>query len=251
MTSPVFVVRDTDRLDFVERELAKLGISAMPVTDRSEAMIGVITRSDLLRVGRVRPMNGHRRKLLTLPQSCAREVMTSTVEIVSPAAVLADVARRMVRQHIHRLYVSDDRRPLGVVSTKDVMNAIAAARIATPIGELVHRSVVSVHANDPVSLAIDRLAASHHRAVIVMEDAWPVGVFTQADALAARDAPSDDRVDQWMDPRVLCVPLAMPAFRVAEQLSATRARLALAVDAQGTRGVVTGIDFARFVSHEA
>jgi predicted transcriptional regulator len=251
MTSPVRVVRDTDRLALVQDDLAKLGFSAMPVTDRAGAMIGVISRTDLLRVGRLRPTNGQRRRALVLPETSARDVMTSTVEIVGTNAVMADVARRMVRQHIHRLYVSDDRKPLGVVSTKEIMLAVAVARITTPIAELMHPGVVSVKANDPLALAIDRIAASHHRLVVVVEDSWPIGVFTQVEALAARDAPPSDRVDAWLNPRVISLPLAMPACYAAEQIAATRAQCALAVDDKGARGILTGIDFSRFLASEA
>jgi CBS domain-containing protein len=250
MSSPVSVVRDTDRLAVIQDELAKLGFSAMPVTDRSGAMIGVISRTDLLRVGRLRPLNGNRRRVLSLPDSAARDVMTPTVEIVATQAVLGEVARRMLRQNIHRLYVSDDRKPVGVVSTKEIMFAVALARIATPIAELMHEGVVSVRAGDSVALAIDRMAASHHRGVVVLEDRWPVGVFTQTEAMAARDASPTDRVDSWMSPRVISLPLALPACYAAEQIAAARAHCALAVDDKGTRGVLTGIDFARFVKHE-
>ena len=84
---------------------------------------------------------------------------------------------------------------------------------------------------------------------MVVEDGWPVGAFTQADALGAREAPPDDRVDSWMDPRVICLPMATPVFRAAEQALATRARRVIAVDADGMRGILTGTDFARIVMH--
>jgi predicted transcriptional regulator len=105
-----------------------------------------------------------------------------------------------------------------------------------------------VNAGDPLSLAIDRMAAAHHSGVVVLEDRWPVGVFTQADALAARDALPNDRVDHWMDVRLISVPMHMPLFRAAEQLVATRARRLIAVDAEGTRGILSGMDFARCVA---
>jgi CBS domain-containing protein len=247
MLSPVRTVRETEDIGDVEENLSKLGISALPVVDRAGGMVGVISRTDLLRAGRVRTMNGHRRRVLTLPKASARELMTPTVEIVSPETPLSEAARRMLKQHVHRLYVSQDRRPAGVIGTKEIMWAVFEARVALPISEVMHASLVVVAASDPLSLAIDRMALSHHSGLVVIEDGWPVGVLTQADALAAREAPSDDRVENWMDPRVICLPLAMPLFRTAEQAMATRARRVLAVDGKGARGILTGMDFARVV----
>jgi CBS domain-containing protein len=251
MTSPVNVISDTARIAQVDEELSKLGISALPVVDRMGAMVGVISRTDLLRVGRTRRSSGHPRKVLTLPEMYAREVMTPTVEIVTADVPLHTAARRMVRQHLHRLFVSDDRRPKGVISVKEMIRAVAFARIETPIAERMHKAIVSVNASDSLALAIDRMAASHHSGLIVLEDGWPVGVFTQADALAAREAPPEDRVDEWMDPRIISVPLAMPMFRAAEQIVATRARRLLAVDGNGTRGVLTGMDFTRLIAESS
>jgi CBS domain-containing protein len=248
MVSPVRTVRDTRTVVEVERELEKLGISALPVEDQAGGMVGVISRTDLLRAGRVRITSGRRRaRALTLPHASARELMTAKVEVLLPEKSLAEAARRMVREHLHRLYVSEDRRPEGVVGTKEMMRAVAEARLALPISKMMHEALVVVNAGDPMSLAIDRMVLAHHSALVVVEDGWPVGVLTQADALAARDAPRDDRVDHWMDPRLICLPLAMPAFRAAEQAVATRARCVLAVDGKGACGILTGMDFTRLV----
>jgi CBS domain-containing protein len=247
MLSPVRTIGETESVADVEKELSRLGVSALPIRDRAGGMIGVISRTDLLRAGRVRVMNGRRHKVLTLPNASAGDLMTATVEIISPETPLAEAARRMVKQHVHRLYVSEDRRPIGVIGSKEILWAVIEARLALPISELMHGSLVVVSASDPLSLAIDRMGLSHHSGLVVVEDGWPVGVFTQADALAAREAPPDDRVDNWMDPRVICLPLAMPAFRAAEQAVATRARRVLAVDGKGARGVLTAMDFARIV----
>jgi CBS domain-containing protein len=251
MSAPLWVAHETDSLMHVEQKLSAYGVSALPVLDRAGAMVGVISRSDLLRVGRARNFDRLPRKVLAVPEGSVRRFMTSTVEVVSPSTSLAEVARRMLRQHIHRLFVSEDRRPLGVVSTKEIMRAIALARESMPIASVMHPGLVSVEAGDSLALAVDRMGASQHSGLIVHEEGWPVGVFTQREALAAREASPDDRVDQWMDARVICLPLAMPLFRAAEQVVATRARRLLAVDGAGTRGIVTGMDFVRFVVQAA
>lgn len=247
MSSPVVSVPDGESVRAAEQKLASLGISALAVVDRSGGLIGVLSRTDLLRVGRVRPTNGFRRRVLSLPDVSVREVMAASVEIVTPDTTLAEVARRMVRQHIHRLYVAEDRRPLGVVSTKEMMQAVVDARVALPVSTFMHKSLVVVKASDTLSLALERMALTHHHGLVVIDDGWPVGFFTQADALAAREAPPDEHVEHFMDPRLICVPLAMPIFRAGEQAVATRARRILVLDGAGLAGILSGMDFAQLV----
>lgn len=249
MISPVRTILESKHASDAEQEMTARGVSALAVVDGRGTMIGVVSRTDLLRVGRVRMQNGRRRKTLSLPQAPVRELMTPNVQIVAPDTLMAEAARRMIREHIHRLYVSRDRLPVGVVSTKEMMRAVAEARIAQPIADFMHKSIVMVRSDDPLSLAVDRMAAAHHVGLVVVDDGWPVGSFTQADALGAREAPGADRVDSWMDPRVICLPMATPVFRAAEQALATRARRVIAVDADGMRGILTGTDFARIVMH--
>lgn len=64
-----------------------------------------------------------------LPASPVQRYMTVEVVTVGPSASLADLARTMIRSHIHRLLVVDERhRPIGIVSSTDVLAALAAGR---------------------------------------------------------------------------------------------------------------------------
>jgi CBS domain-containing protein len=68
----------------------------------------------------------------------------------------------MLQNRNHRLYIATDRVPTGVISTKELMLAVADARIAIPVSEFMHGSLVVVNADAPLSLAIDRMALAHH-----------------------------------------------------------------------------------------
>lgn len=250
MRAPVHTARASQGLREVEHELSLLDISALPIVDDFGKLMGVLSRTDLVRAGQARDTDHERRRVLNLPDVSAQQLMTRSVEVVGPATPLAEAARRMVRQHIHRLFVAEDRTPLGVISTKEMMSAVIDAKLSVPLHAVMHGSVVSVQAADPIALALERMTAAHHSSLVVLEDGFPVGMLTQRDALLARDVPPDRRVDQWMDARILCLPLEMPVFRAAEQALATRARCVLAVDASGVRGIVTGMDFAKLLYAE-
>lgn len=246
MTSPVYTVHESERLIAVERRMAELGVSALPVVDDTGQLGGVITMSDLLRLGRMR--SKQRGVALELPDTRLREHMSSPVEVTPPTSTLAEAARRLVKRHVHRLYVTCNRRAEGVLTTRDLMRAISQARIAQPAIELASGSIVSVQSSDPISLAVDRLVASHHRALVVMDRGWPIGVFAQREALAAKDAPSGSPVDAWMSPAIVCVPPDYPAHRTAARAAAARPRAVLVTSGAEVLGLLTGLDFARLVA---
>jgi len=255
MNAPVITLNESDSVLAAQDKLAMLRISALAVVDRDGGLVGVVSRTDLLRVGRRRagkptPTQSRRRHALVLPNVPVRQVMTPYVEIIAGSTTLAEAAKRMTRQNVHRLYISNDRRPDGVLSTKDLMQAVVDARVSLPVSELMQK-VVTVRASDPLSVAMDRIQSVQPQGLVVLEDEWPVGVFRQEDALAAREAPPDEPVDQYMEARAISVPVALPAFRAAEQAIASHARRVLAVDGTTVRGIVSGMDFARLIANTA
>ncbi len=246
MTSPVATVHESERLAAARRRMTELGVSALPVVDDTGQLGGVITTSDLLRIGRIRETS--RGDELTLPDTRLREHMSSPVEVTSPSSTLAEAASRLVRRSVHRLYVTHNRRAEGVLTTRDLMRAIADARVATPAIELARRSVVAVESGDPISLAADRLMSSEPRALVVMDRGWPVGVFAQREALAAKDAQSGSPIERFFSPAIVCVPPDYPLHRVAARAAAVRPRVVLVTEGPAVLGLLTGLDFARLVA---
>ena len=70
---------------------------------------------------------------------------------------MRDAAAAMVARRIHRVYVVDGERVTGVVSTRDLMDAIANVRSDVPISELATVPVHTVDVATPVGDAIARL----------------------------------------------------------------------------------------------
>ena len=75
-----------------------------------------------------------------------------------------------------------------------------------------------------------------------MVDGWPVGAFSQTDALAAQDAGSDARVEHWMHPGVVCMPQDTPLHRAAAQAVAMHTPLIVSLEERKPRGVLTATD---------
>lgn len=63
-----------------------------------------------------------------LPADAVSQYMTPDPVMVQPATPIGDLAQMMVDAHIHRLIVAgEDRRPIGIVSSTDVLAAVARA----------------------------------------------------------------------------------------------------------------------------
>jgi CBS domain-containing protein len=250
MTSPVVTLRASARLVDADRVLRERGVSCLAIVGEDGGAAGVLSRTDLLRLGRVEARGRGRATLLSLPDQPVHEVMKRDIVSAAPDASIASAAKAMVAHRIHRVFILDRGAFVGVLSTKDLLVAIDRKRVATPIGEVMSRPAFTVPVNAPLSLATDRLAQAHVSGLCVVdEDRWPVGTFTQSEALAARDLPGSTPVEEVMSYAMLCLQQRTPLHRAAAYAHETRARRVLAIEDNQVVGVLTGLDFARLVAN--
>ena len=249
MTSPVVTLPASARLAAADQLLRERRISSLAVTNAEGHAVGVISRTDLVRVGRVEARSGGRTALLALPDWPVREAMRREVVAVSPDAPISAAARAMSTHRIHRVFVTKGDALVGVLSTKDLLLAIHTERVLLPIRELMSAPAYTVPLTARLSVATDRLERAHVSGLCVIdEDEWPVGTFTQTEALAARELDGETPVESVMSYAMLCLHVKTPLHRAAAYAHATRARRVLAVEDNKVKGVLTGLDFARFVA---
>lgn len=245
MRPMVHHVRVDTPLTVVLGRLDDLAISALLVRDREGRAAGTISRSDLLRVGRERAKTLGTPLLLDIPEGTAGDAMTEGVVSVSAEAPLAEAARRMAGAHIHRVFVQEKAELVGVVTTREILRELSDKQIATPISALMHAAVVVVRTDDTLAVAVERMQEAVIHGIVVVDRHWPVGIFAQEQALAARFAPADESVEHWMSLGFHLLPMDLPAHRAAAQMLETNARRLLAMDAQNIRGILTELDVAR------
>jgi CBS domain-containing protein len=188
---------------------------------------------------------GHGRAL-TLPSGTVADVMTTSPISVGVGTELRAAARTMRDERIHRLFVEDGSELVGVLSTRDLMRAVVEHGASEMLGDIAHGSLVT--ADDPLALAADRLDRSNKQGLVVVDDGWPVGIFDQRIALASRGMPAETRVDEVMSLRIATLPSHVPLSRAAAQALELKVRRILVVQERNTTGIVSGLDFARFVA---
>jgi len=247
MSSPAHVIGADAELTQADALLLEHNISSLAVVE-SGAPVGVITRTDLLKAGRRNAGARPESKLLELPERSVREEMTEGVRSVPASASAAEAAALMDKHNIHRVFVTEGDRLVGVLSTRDLMVLIRGSKAEQPLSEWMTTPIFTIPADALISTATDRLSEAHVSGLLVVEDGWPIGVFTQREALESQDLRRTKLVDDVMNPALVCLPEETRMHRAAHHATAMRARRIVAVRHREAVGILSGLNFARFVA---
>ena len=107
--------------------LAEARVSGLPVVDRTGLLVGVISRTDIL-ASEVEA-EGERSRQALLENTLVRDLMTSPAMTIAPDASVREAAQQMLSAGVHRLFVTKEGRPVGVISITDLVRAVAAGRL--------------------------------------------------------------------------------------------------------------------------
>ena len=145
MTMTVHTVDEDWSLEQLARFFIDKSISGAPVTSRAGNVVGVVSTTDLTRAqtereapppeehdffarsfeASISPEELSDIKLVRESVCKARDVMTPAVFEVSPDTSVAEIARMMVKGRIHRVFVTEKRKIVGVVSALDLLQLLA------------------------------------------------------------------------------------------------------------------------------
>lgn len=229
---------DTPLTD-VARRLATRGISALPVLDAPGAIVGVVSRWDLIH---------HQRRHPHQTDATCATVMSQGPVIIEPGAPLPEAAALLVEHRIHRVFVVDGGRLVGVLTTTDLTRAVQHARITRPIDTIMTEPVATIRVDQGLGLATEWLDRAHVSGLVVTEHDLAIGVFAQEDALAARDLPPTTEIGALYDPSLICLPRATPIHRAAAHCVRMGVRRIVVSHQRDFVGVVSGLDFAAVVA---
>ncbi len=145
MTRDVLTVPFDWPVDRLARFLTDKSISGAPVADSSSKLIGVVTLSDIVRQTgnglldlKLRDEDFYQSMLdadlspedqrsfhESVDQSVlVQDIMTPVVFEVGTDTPLIKVAEAMVKGHIHRVFVTEDRKLKGIISALDLLKVI-------------------------------------------------------------------------------------------------------------------------------
>ncbi len=107
--------------------LADVHVSALPVTDARGQVVGVLSTTDIL--GALSETTEPEMRERLLDETPVRDLMTPRSRVIAPDADVLEAAREMLHLGVHRLFVENERRLVGVISQTDIVAAVATAKI--------------------------------------------------------------------------------------------------------------------------
>ncbi|HEU5261187.1 MAG TPA: CBS domain-containing protein, partial [Gemmatimonadales bacterium] len=107
--------------------LADAHVSALPVTDARGRALGVLSTTDVLCALAEATEPGERERLFA--EAPVREIMTPRPQVIEPDADVHEAAREMLQREVHRLFVEQQGRLVGVISQTDIVAAVATAQL--------------------------------------------------------------------------------------------------------------------------
>jgi CBS domain-containing protein len=140
MSAPVLTIPQDTPLQEAARLLSKSDISGAPVVDGEGRCLGVLSSHDFViwageegeATNFIAPW-GEMIAIDDAPDNEIRHYMTRQPVTVAPTAPVGELAQKMIDAHIHRiLVVADDDRPCGIVTSTDILAAVARAAANAP-----------------------------------------------------------------------------------------------------------------------
>ena len=123
MSETVLALSDDLALEDAAAHLSEHEISGAPVLDAAGSLLGVISQTDVVRtLSGLNDDDGERRAAARLT---VRQVMTPIADTVAEDATVPEMAKIMVAHHYHRLVVARGERPVGIVSSMDLLEVLA------------------------------------------------------------------------------------------------------------------------------
>jgi predicted transcriptional regulator len=111
MTTNVITAKKDMVLTEVIGLLLRWHISAMPVVDEDDKMVGIVSEIDLVNL----TFDGN------AADTTVEEVMTKNIVYFSPDTELADLIQSFSQKHLRRVPIIDEGKVVGIISRRDIL----------------------------------------------------------------------------------------------------------------------------------
>jgi len=143
MTPSIKAVPQSWTMDRLARFLTDNEITGSPVTDETGEIVGIATLNDITEFrwnasrsesdARMTPEEEHeaRRLRMAIFEEMGkvpvevRDIMTPIVLSVDEQTPVRDIADIMMREHLHRIFITKDEKITGIVTTYDMLKLIS------------------------------------------------------------------------------------------------------------------------------
>jgi CBS domain-containing protein len=107
--------------------LADAHISGMPVVDGAGRVIGIVSSTDVL--GAEAEAGDPPARQALLENTTVREIMTPRPYTIAPDEDVREAACQMLYADVHRLFVAEGDKIVGIITTTDIVRAVATGKL--------------------------------------------------------------------------------------------------------------------------
>lgn len=158
-------------------------VHALFVTDRDGRIMGVISDFDLM-AGEW--LSSDSESLHTMKRLNASELMTQPVDSIEASTSLEQAADLFLEKEIGRLLVTENEKPVGILSLSDLVANIAGEALAKreTVGDVMSDAILVCRGKTPVTSAARAMTSAGWRSVLVVDVKGKVlGVVSGRDLL--------------------------------------------------------------------
>ena len=234
MSSHPVTIGAEDDLETAHSIFADYRLSLLPVVDGHGRCVGVLSKTDL--ASREAP-----------EAKLVHELMTQGRYAVHGNDGIGEAAALVVAAGIHHAVVVDGHdRTVGVLSTVDVVRALADSRQEALVSEVMTQEPVTFDPAEDISTALSELEDGGYTTALVLNGGHIAGYVTR---LELSLADPDDRVDSVMHARVELVSPDATVTEAARRMVEAEVRLLAVMDSDNELvGLVTTTDLTGYVA---
>ncbi|MEM4911941.1 MAG: CBS domain-containing protein, partial [Metallosphaera sp.] len=189
VSSPVVSLSKKDDFTKIIVKFYTTKVRAIPVVDDSKNLLGMISREQVI---------SYLLNTNQLDSGKAREFMSSPPLSLNPEDSVAKARWNMVRDNVSRLPVLEEKKLVGIVTTRDIVNALYVPLserkrssilteeeriMASPVKEIMTSPVITVNGTDSLKEVAQKLLKYKISGAPVMEGDFVAGVISGIDLI--------------------------------------------------------------------
>lgn len=218
-------------------------VHALLVAEQLDNPLGIITDFDLL-AGEW--LSVDEKSLNTMRRLTARDLMTSPIETVQIDTPVDETVMRMDEKDIHRLLVTEDGRPVGIISISDFVAGIAAQEAARreTVGDVMSGTFLVCRESTPVLSAARTMTQAGWRSILVVNSRGKLrGILTGRDLLRLAGHPVEETmlVGQLINRSLLTTDIHSSLQEAADLMIQNHRHRLVVVDKDDPEGFPLGV----------
>lgn len=218
-------------------------VHALIVAEQADHPLGIISDFDLL-AGEW--LSVDEKSLNAMRELTARDLMTSPIETVEANTPTEEAVKRMERKDIHRMLVTENGMPVGVISISDFVAGIAnqePLRRQT-VGDVMSDTFLVCREENTLLSAARTMTQAGWRSIIVVNSKGKLqGVITGHDMVHLAGKPIDEnlRVSEFMNRNIITIDINSSLQHAADMMIQNHRHRVIVVDQNDPEGFPLGV----------